>query len=50
MLHFNAAPAVKTAALGDEDVYKVLILDRHTKVDMALRLAPRAAVNAGWSG
>lgn len=31
MLHFNAAPAVK-AAPGDEDVYKVLILDRHTKV------------------
>lgn len=31
MLHFNAAPAVKAAA-SDEDVYKVLILDRHTKV------------------
>lgn len=30
MLHFNAAPAAKAA--GDEDVYKVLILDRHTKV------------------
>jgi hypothetical protein len=32
MLHFNAAgPAVKSAA-SEEDVYKVLILDRHTKV------------------
>ncbi len=31
MLHFNAPPVVKAAA-GDEDVYKVLILDRHTKV------------------
>lgn len=40
MLHFNAAPAVK-AAPGDEDVYKVLILDRHTK-DI---LAPLLHVN-----
>jgi hypothetical protein len=33
MLHFNAAgPAVKSAAASEEDVYKVLILDRHTKV------------------
>lgn len=33
MLHFNAAPAVKAAGgTLDEDVYKVLILDRHTKV------------------
>lgn len=35
MLHFNAPPtaALKPAAgVGDEDVYKVLILDRVTKV------------------
>ena len=33
MLHFNAAgPTVKSAAASEEDVYKVLILDRHTKV------------------
>lgn len=31
MLHFNAPPAVKAAA-SDEDVYKVLVLDRYTKV------------------
>ena len=39
MLHFNAAP-VKAAA-GDEDVYKVLVLDRETK-DI---LAPLLHVN-----
>lgn len=35
MLHFNAAPtaALKSAAAAaEEDVYKVLILDRATKV------------------
>lgn len=42
MLHFNAPPAaVKPSAAGDEDVYKVLVLDRWTK-DI---LAPLLHVN-----
>lgn len=32
MLHFNASPAVKA---GEEDVYKVLVLDRYTKEVLA---------------
>jgi hypothetical protein len=44
MLHFNAPPSVKPgggAPLGDEDVYKVLVLDRATQ-DI---LAPLLHVN-----
>ena len=44
MLHFNAArPAAKSAVASEEDVYKVLILDRHTKVGAAsMRMASAA--------
>lgn len=36
MLHFNAPPVKAAPGGGDEDTYKVLILDRHTKVAAAL--------------